>query len=145
MVQNAKKYIKKMRVAEMWMLCWICGHIRRDRIKNDDVRDKLGVTSIQENLVQHYLRWFDHIQQRLHEILVRSGILNYSENKRRCRYQLRLTWEKIIFFLRNEVFLKSLVLIWASGRWQSTYQKFRIMIYELESSNKIIDFGFLDF
>jgi hypothetical protein len=39
----------------MWMLRWICGHTRKDRIRNDDIRDKLKVALIQKNLVQHYL------------------------------------------------------------------------------------------
>jgi hypothetical protein len=44
-----------MSVAEMRMLCWICGHIRKDRIRNDDIMDKLGVAPIQEKLVQYHL------------------------------------------------------------------------------------------
>jgi hypothetical protein len=51
-----------MNVVEIRMLRWICGHTRKDRIKNDNIRDKLGITPIQEKLVQHRLRWFDHIQ-----------------------------------------------------------------------------------
>jgi hypothetical protein len=71
-----------MSVAEMRMLRWICGHTRKDQIKNDDIRDKLGVTSIQEKLVQHRLRWFDHIQRRSPEAPVHSGILSRPENTR---------------------------------------------------------------
>jgi hypothetical protein len=51
-----------MSVAEIRMLRWICGHTRKDRIRNDDIRDKLGVAPIQDKLVQHYFRWFGHIQ-----------------------------------------------------------------------------------
>jgi hypothetical protein len=51
-----------MSVAEIRMLRWICGHTRKDRIRNDDIRDKLGVAPIQENVVQHRLRWYGHIQ-----------------------------------------------------------------------------------
>jgi hypothetical protein len=40
----------------MRMLCWICDHTRKDRIRNDDIRDKLGVAPIQKKLVQHRLR-----------------------------------------------------------------------------------------
>jgi hypothetical protein len=47
--------IQKMSVAEMQMLRWICGYTRRDRISNDDIWDKLGVTPIQEKLIQHRL------------------------------------------------------------------------------------------
>ena len=38
------------------MLRWICGHTRRDRVRNDDIRDRLGVAPIEEKLVQHWLR-----------------------------------------------------------------------------------------
>jgi hypothetical protein len=65
-----------MSVAEMRTLRWICGHTRKDRIRNDDIRDKFGVTPIQEKIVQHRLRWFGHIQQRPPEAPVRSGILS---------------------------------------------------------------------
>jgi hypothetical protein len=41
-----------MSVAKMWMLHWICGYIRRDRIRNDDIREKLDVVLIQEKLIQ---------------------------------------------------------------------------------------------
>jgi Reverse transcriptase (RNA-dependent DNA polymerase) len=40
------QYIQKMSVAEMRMLRWICGHTRKDRIRNDDIKDKLGVAPI---------------------------------------------------------------------------------------------------
>jgi hypothetical protein len=80
----------------MRMLRWICGYTRKDRIKNDDIRDKLGVAPIQEKLVQHRLRWFYHIQRRPPEALVRSGILSRHENIRRIRDRPRLIWEKAI-------------------------------------------------
>jgi hypothetical protein len=37
------------------MLRWICGHTMRNRIRDEDVRDKFGVASIQEKLIQHHL------------------------------------------------------------------------------------------
>ena len=30
------------------MLRWIYGHTRRDRVRNDDIRDRLGVAPIKE-------------------------------------------------------------------------------------------------
>jgi hypothetical protein len=90
------QYVQKMGVAEMRMLRWICGHTRKDRIRNDDIRDKLGVTPIQDKLVQHRLRWFGHIQRKSPEALVCSGILSCPENIRRGRGRSRLTWEEAI-------------------------------------------------
>jgi hypothetical protein len=78
------------------MLRWICSHTRKDRIRNDDIRDKVGVAPIQEKLVQHRLRWFGHIQRRPPEASVRSGILSRPENTRRGRGRPRLTWEEAI-------------------------------------------------
>jgi hypothetical protein len=90
------QHIQKMSVAEMRMLRWICDHTRKDRIKNDNIRDKLGATPIQENLVQHRLRWFSHIQRRPPEAPIRSGILSCPENTRRERDRSRLIWEEAI-------------------------------------------------
>jgi hypothetical protein len=39
----------------MHMLRWICGHTRRDPVRNDDVRDRLEVALI-EKFAQHHLR-----------------------------------------------------------------------------------------
>jgi hypothetical protein len=36
----------------MRILRWICGHTRRDQIKNNDIQDKLDVAPIQEELIQ---------------------------------------------------------------------------------------------
>jgi hypothetical protein len=79
------QHVQKMSVAEMRMLRWICGHTRKDRIRNDDIMNKLGVAPIQEKLVQYSLRWFGHIQRRLPEAPVRNGILSRPENIRRGR------------------------------------------------------------
>jgi hypothetical protein len=80
----------------MRMLRWICGHTRKYRIRNDDIRDEFGIASIQEKLVQHRLRWFSHIQRRPPEAPVRISILNRPENTRRERGRPRQTWEEAI-------------------------------------------------
>jgi hypothetical protein len=40
------QHVQKMSIAEMRMLRWICGHTKKDRIRNNDIRDKLGVAPI---------------------------------------------------------------------------------------------------
>jgi hypothetical protein len=56
-----RRHVQQLSVAKMRMLQWICGHTRRDRFRNDDIRERLGVAPVEEKLVQHRLRWFGHI------------------------------------------------------------------------------------
>ena len=49
-------HVQQLSVAETRMLRWICGHIRMDRVRNDDIRDRLEVAPIEEKLVQYRLR-----------------------------------------------------------------------------------------
>ena len=67
---------KDSSVVEMRMLRWICGHTRMDRVRNDDIRDRLEVTSIEEKLVQQRLRWFGHVQRRPPEAPAYCGVLS---------------------------------------------------------------------
>ena len=78
------------------MLRWMCGHTRKDRVRNDDIRDRVGVAPIEEKLVQHRLRWFGHIQRRPPEAPVHSGRLKRAENVKRGRGRPNLTWEESV-------------------------------------------------
>ena len=90
------RHVQQISVAEMRMLRWIYGHTRRDRVWNDDIRDRLGVAPIEEKLVQHRLGWFEHVQRRPPEALVRSGILSHDSNVKRGRGRPKLTWVEAI-------------------------------------------------
>ena len=78
----------------MRMLRWICGHTRKDRALNDDIRDRVGATPIKEKLVQHRLRWFGHIQRRPPE--VHSRRLKRADNVKKGRGGPNLTWEESV-------------------------------------------------
>jgi len=91
-----RQHVQKMSVAEMRMLRWSCGHTRRDRIRNDDIRERLGVAPIEEKLIQHRLRWFGHIERRPPEAPVRAGIVRGGVITRRGRGRPRLTWEEAV-------------------------------------------------
>jgi hypothetical protein len=67
------------------MLQWIYDHIRRDRVRNDDIRERLGVAPVEEKLVQHRLRWFGHMQRRPAEAPIRNGVIRRSGNKKSGR------------------------------------------------------------
>jgi hypothetical protein len=74
----------------MRMLRWICDHTRRDRVWNDNIRERLGVP-VEEKLVQYHLRWFGHIQQRPAEAPIRNGVIRRTYNKKRGRGRTNLT------------------------------------------------------
>jgi hypothetical protein len=91
-----RRHIQQLSVAEMRMLRWICGHTRKDRVRNDDIRERVGVAPIEEKLVQHRLRWFGHIQRRPPEAPVHSGRIKRAENVKRGRGRPNLTWEESV-------------------------------------------------
>ena len=72
------------------------GHTRMDRVRNDEIRDRLGVAPIEEKLVQYRLRWFGHVQRRPSEAPVRCGVLSRDTNVKRGRGRPKLTWEEAI-------------------------------------------------
>jgi hypothetical protein len=61
----------KVSVAEMTMLRWMSGKTRQDRIRNDTIRERVGVTPIVEKLVENRLRWFGHVERRPVDAVVR--------------------------------------------------------------------------
>ena len=75
------------------MLRWMCGHTRRDRVRNEDIRDKVGVAQIEEKLAHDRLRWFGHMQRRPLDLdaPVCSGILKCVDNIKRGRDLPNLT------------------------------------------------------
>ena len=91
-----RRHVQQLGVAEMHMLRWACGHTRKDWIRNDDIRERVGVAPIEEKLVQHRLRWFGHIQRRPPEAPVHSGRLRCADNVKRGRGRPNLTWEESV-------------------------------------------------
>ena len=45
-----KSHVQRMRVVEMRMIRWICGHTRLDKIRNKVIRGKIGVVSIEDKM-----------------------------------------------------------------------------------------------
>ena len=86
-----RRHVQQLSVVEMRMLRWICGHTKRDRVRNDDIRERFVVAPIEEKLVQHRLRWFGYVQRKPPEALVRSGILSHDSNVKRDRGIPKLT------------------------------------------------------
>ena len=78
------------------MLRWFCGHTRRDRVRNEAIRKRVGVAPIEEKLTQHRLRWFGHVQRRPPEAPVRSGVLKRVDKVKKGRGRPKLTWDESV-------------------------------------------------
>jgi hypothetical protein len=78
------------------MLRWICSHTRRDRVRNDDIHERLGVAPVEQKLVQHHLRWFLHIQRRLADAPICNVVIRRIDNEKRDRGRSNLTWEEFV-------------------------------------------------
>ncbi|KAL5158478.1 Protein CTR9 [Glycine soja] len=61
----------KVGVAEMRMLRWMCGKTRQDKIRNEAIRERVGVAPIVEKMVKNRLRWFGHVERRPVDSVVR--------------------------------------------------------------------------
>ncbi|XP_070029240.1 uncharacterized protein [Nicotiana sylvestris] len=57
-------HIQKIKVAEMRMLRWMCEHTKMDKIRNEAIREKVGVAPMDNKMKEARLRWFGHIQRR---------------------------------------------------------------------------------
>jgi hypothetical protein len=68
----------------------------KNRVRNDDIRERLGVAPADEKLVQHRLRWFGHMQRRPTEAPIRNGVIRRTGNNKRDRGRPNLTWEEFV-------------------------------------------------
>ena len=90
-----KVQARKMEVAEMRMLRWMCGHTRLDRMRNEVFRERLGVASISEKMKEGRLRWFGHVKRRQVTTPVRV-METFNVEGSRSRGRPKLTWEESI-------------------------------------------------
>ena len=59
-----KIFEHKMKVTEMRMLRWMCGHTLMAQIRNQEFREKLGIAPIFGKMRENRLRWFEHVQRK---------------------------------------------------------------------------------
>ncbi|KAM1221218.1 hypothetical protein TB2_008820 [Malus domestica] len=83
-------------VVEMRMLRWMCGHTRKDKIRNEDIRDKVGVAEIEGKRRENRLRWFGHVQRRPTDAPVRRCDHGTEVHGRRGRGRPRKTLEETL-------------------------------------------------
>ena len=63
--ENIKKeQERRLDVAEMKMIRWSMGKTRKDRIRNDSLRNAMGIRAVSEKVQGNRLRWYGHVQRR---------------------------------------------------------------------------------
>lgn len=93
---TTKAQEQKLKVAEMRMLRWMCGHTRLDKIRNEVIRDKVGVASIGDKLRESRLRWFGHVLRRDPRAPVRRTEGLDLGDVRRGRGRPKKSWKEVI-------------------------------------------------
>jgi len=53
------------------MLHWMSDKTTQDRIRNDTIKERVGVTPKVEEMVENWLRWFGHVERRPVDVVVR--------------------------------------------------------------------------
>lgn len=81
------------------MLRWMSGKTRRDRITNDTIRERFGVTPIVKMMVENRLRWFELVEKRLVDVVVQRVDQMEEGEIRRGRERPR----KIIITVRKDL------------------------------------------
>ncbi|WMV56372.1 hypothetical protein MTR67_049757 [Solanum verrucosum] len=89
-------HVQKLHVAEMRMLRWMCGHTRSDKIRNEVIREKVGVAPVVDKLREARLRWFGHVKSRSADAPVRRCEGLGVEGTRRGRGRPRKYWGEVI-------------------------------------------------
>lgn len=50
--------------ADIRMIRWIYSYNRKDKVKNEVIREKVRVTPIEDKIRESWLRWFRHVKKR---------------------------------------------------------------------------------
>ncbi|XP_070045910.1 uncharacterized protein [Nicotiana tomentosiformis] len=89
-------YVQKMKVAEVRILRYMCGHTRFDRIRNKVIRGKVGVAPIDGKMREARLRWFGHVRRMSTDTLVRRCERLILEGLQRGKGRPKKRWGEVI-------------------------------------------------
>ncbi|PHT28103.1 Vacuolar protein sorting-associated protein 22 -like protein 1 [Capsicum baccatum] len=85
-----------MKVAEMRMLRWMCGMTRGDRVRNETIREKVGVAPVECKMREVRLSWFGHVKRRDTDAPVRRCERLAMDGFRRGRGRPKKYWGEVI-------------------------------------------------
>ncbi len=71
------------------------GHIRLDKVRNESIREKVGVVPIEDKLREGRLRWFGHVKHRHMKAPVRR-VEHIKLEDRKKRSRPKLIWRRVV-------------------------------------------------
>ena len=81
---------RKIEVAEMRMLRWMCGVTKLDRIRNEHIRGTVKVVEASAKAQEKRLQWYGHVKRRNEDYVgVRTMRMEVAGRRRRGRPRLR--------------------------------------------------------
>ena len=63
----------------------MCGYTKMDKIRNEVIREKVGVAPIEHKMRETRLRWFGHVKRRREDAPMRRCERNQRMNLADCR------------------------------------------------------------
>ena len=86
---------KRMEVAEMRMLRWMCGVTKLDRIKNYYIRGTAKVAEVTKKMQERRLQWYGYVMRREEESVCRR-VMNMEVPAKKKRGRPRKRWKDTI-------------------------------------------------
>lgn len=83
---------RKLDVAEMKMLRWMCGCTRRDRVRNNKIRDTVKVVEISKKVQERRMTWYGHVMRR-EEGYAGRRMMSLQPPGRRRRGRPQMRWK----------------------------------------------------
>ena len=95
MVAVTKKQVKEMEVAEMKMLRFAMGVMRKDKIKYEYIRSTVKVEQLGMKMREGRLRWYGHVMRRDQEYVGRK-IMELELPRKRKRGRPKRRFLKVV-------------------------------------------------
>ncbi|KAF3637614.1 putative TMV resistance protein N-like isoform X1 [Capsicum annuum] len=89
-------HVQRLKVAEMRILRWMCGLTRGDRVRNETIREKMRVASVEDKVREGRLRWFGHVMRRGTDVPVRRCERLALDGFRKSRGRPKKYWREVI-------------------------------------------------
>ena len=91
----SSKIIRCLTLADNGMVCWICGVRVEQRIRTQDLHEKLDIISVTEEIGWHRIKYFGHLQ-RMNKNLWPRRVNDYVVPRILSRGHPQLCWSDVI-------------------------------------------------